>query len=187
MIRNSQIENCESIFVSMRKHNGMRPQDIIILLKIVAKNENNWQNKELANQLYISPSEVTESLNRSAAAGLLDGGDRKSVYKQSLLEFIEHGLHYVFPVKAGSIENGIYTAHSHPVVHKYFKNESEYIWPNAKGKYRGLMIEPLYDKMVPAALEDPTLYAMAALIDIIRIGRVREWKIAIEELKKMIG
>jgi hypothetical protein len=171
----------------MRKHNGMRPQDIIILLKIVSLGEERWQNKDLASQLYISPSEVTESLNRSALAGLLDSTDRKSVYKQSLLEFIEHGLHYVFPVKIGGMENGIYTSHSHPVLHKHFKNEFEYIWPYAKGKYRGLMIEPLYDQMVLAAMEDEKLYAMAALIDVIRVGRVREWKLAMEELKKMVG
>ena len=74
----------------------MRPQDIIILLKIVAVGGDNWQNKDLASQLYISPSEVTESLNRSALAGLLDSADRKSVYKQSLLEFIEHSQEEVF-------------------------------------------------------------------------------------------
>jgi hypothetical protein len=182
----SQIANCGLKPIKMRKHNGMRPQDIIILLKIVSLGGDSWQNKDLARLLYISSSEITESLNRSALAGLLDSNDRKSVYKQSLLEFIEHGLHYVFPVTIGGMENGIYTAHSHPVLHKYFKNEFEYIWPYAKGKVRGLMIEPLYDKMVPAALEDGKLYAMAALLDIVRVGRVREWKIAMEELKKMI-
>ena len=164
----------------------MRPQDIIILLKIVAMRDRAWQNKDLAMQLYISPSEVTESLSRSALAGLIDGNDRKTVYKQSLMEFIEHGLHYVFPVNIGGMENGIYTAHSHPFFKKHFKNELEYVWPDPKGKVRGLSIEPLYNKMVQAAIVDDQLYKMAAMLDIIRVGRVREWKLAVSELKKII-
>ena len=73
----------------MRQHNGMRPQDIVILLKIIAKGDNPWQNKDLAAELYISPSEISESLNRSAMAGLIDADQRKKVYRQSLMEFLE--------------------------------------------------------------------------------------------------
>ncbi len=165
----------------------MRPQDIIILLKIAALDQTPWQNKDLASQLFISASEVTESLNRSVLAGLIDANDRKTIYKQSLMEFIQFGLHYVFPVPIGGMQNGIYTAHSHPFFKKHFKNELEYIWPDAKGKVRGLTIEPLYKEMVKAAQIDEKLYKMAAILDVIRIGRVREWKLAVEELKNMVG
>jgi len=56
----------------MRKHNGMRPQDIVILLKIIALGKGTWQLKDLARQLFISLSEVSESLNSSQLAGLID-------------------------------------------------------------------------------------------------------------------
>ena len=49
----------------MKKHSGMRPQDIVILLKIATYGDNNWYMKDIANDLFISPSEVSESLNRS--------------------------------------------------------------------------------------------------------------------------
>ena len=61
----------------MRKHNGMRPQDVAILLKIVSKDSENWQLAEIANSLRISISETSESLNRSRIAGLIDYNKKK--------------------------------------------------------------------------------------------------------------
>jgi predicted transcriptional regulator len=170
----------------MRKHNGMRPQDIVILLKIVAKKSEVWQMKDLAVELFISAAEVSDSLNRSVMAGLLEGEKKKKVYRKSIMEFIEHGLHYVFPVIPSGMVNGVLTAHSHPFMKKYFQSELEYVWPEPRGTHRGLAIEPLYKEVPKAVLEDAELYKMLALIDVIRVGRVREWSLAIEELKKMI-
>ena len=61
----------------------MRPHDVVILLKIVAKGNASWFNKDLANELYISQSEISESLNRSKIAGLISG-DKKQVFKLDL-------------------------------------------------------------------------------------------------------
>ncbi|MBL7722499.1 MAG: hypothetical protein JNK27_00050 [Chitinophagaceae bacterium] len=171
----------------MRKHNGMRPQDIPILLKILILGEQIWQNKDLASQLYISPSEISESLNRSAMAGLIDADYKKKVYRQSLMEFLEFGLHYVFPAIPEVMVNGIYTAHSHPRLEKEFNKESlPYVWPEPRGQVRGLSIEPLYKEQTKAVRQDEQLYYMLALLDILRVGRVRELKFAISELKKII-
>ena len=169
----------------MRKHNGMRPQDIVILLKIISKGSKPWQYKDLAKELFISPSEVTESLARSALAGLFDNQSRKA-YHMNIMEFIEHGLHYVFPVIPSAMVNGVPTAHSHLFMKKHFKSELEYVWPEPRGKFRGLAIEPLYKEVPKAVWEDADLYKMLALIDVIRVGRVREWELAISELQKMI-
>ena len=88
----------------------MRPQDVAILLKIVSINSENWQLARLANSLRISISEVSESLNRSKIAGLIDY-NKKKVSKQNLLEFLEHGVRYVFPQEPGALTRGIPTAH----------------------------------------------------------------------------
>jgi hypothetical protein len=169
-----------------RQHNGMRPQDIAILLKIIVKTGLPWQNKDLAAELFLSPAEISISLYRSESAGLIDYTNSKSVYRQSLMEFIEHGLRYVFPAIPGTMVNGLYTAHSHPFMKGQFPSEMNYVWPDARGEVRGLAIGPLYKEQVKAAQSDPTLYLMLALIDVIRVGRVREMKVAIEELKKQI-
>ena len=61
----------------MKKHSGMRPHDVVILLKIISKDKEPWFNKDLANELYISQSEVSESLNRSKIAGLFEADKKK--------------------------------------------------------------------------------------------------------------
>ena len=61
----------------MKKHRGMRSQDIVVLLKIGTLGEEKWFVKELAFTLDISQSEISESLNRSQIAGLLSA-DKKS-------------------------------------------------------------------------------------------------------------
>lgn len=169
----------------MRKHNGMRPQDIPILLKIVARDREAWLSRELATELFISQSEVSDSLNRSVIAGLLNAEKRK-VHRQSLMEFIEYGLPYVFPVVPGGLVNGMYTATSHPFMQEHFQTEVHYVWPDSRGKVRGLMVEPLYIKVTAASEIDEAFYKMMALIDVIRIGKPREINVAVKELKKLI-
>jgi hypothetical protein len=48
----------------MKQHNGIRPQDIVILLKISAKGKQNWQMKDLASELSISAGEVCLAMDR---------------------------------------------------------------------------------------------------------------------------
>ena len=170
---------------TMRKHNGMRPQDVAILLKIIALNGQNWQLVGLSNSLRISVSEISESLNRSRIASLIDY-NKKKIHRQNLLEFLEHGVRYVFPQQPGAMVRGIPTAHSHPFMKKNFISEMDYVWPDNKGKVMGLMIEPLYPKQVEAVAEDQEYYKLLALVDVVRVGKVREIKYAINELKRII-
>jgi hypothetical protein len=163
----------------------MRPQDVVILLKIITKKDSPWQNKDLAGELFISSAEVSDSLSRSEVAGLIDAS-KKVVFRQSLMEFLEHGLRYVFPARPGTMANGIYTAHSHPFMQTKFPSEINYVWNDVFGDVRGLIIEPLYKNQVKAAKIDPALYLLLALLDVIRVGRVREVKVAIAELKRQI-
>ena len=60
------------------------------------------------------------------------------------------------------------------------------MWPDARGELRGYSIEPLYKEVLKAVQQDENLYKMLALIDVIRVGRVREFNVAVAELKKMI-
>jgi hypothetical protein len=169
----------------MRKHQGMRPQDIVILLKIIVLGKILWQNKDLANSLHISGSEISESLNRSEIAGLIDY-NKKRVNRQSLFEFLEHGLRYVFPQRPGALITGVPTAHGHPFVKRFFDSDLNYVWPDSMGESRGFTVEPLYANQVKAIREDETLYKLLALLDVIRVGKVREIGIAINELRNIV-
>jgi len=166
----------------MKSHNGMRPHDIVVLLKIISLRDK-WLNKDLSIGLNISQSEISESLNRSAIAGLISP-DKKKVFKGALLKFIEYGLAYVFPAEPGGMERGIPTAHSAPILKDIIVSHEDYVWPYANGKVRGQAIPPLYPNQVYAALQDEKLYSMLALTDSIRVGKVREKDKAIDLLKK---
>jgi len=169
----------------MRKHNGMRPQDIAILLKIIALNKRSWQLLELSASLQISISEISESLNRSRLASLIDY-KKKEVKRQNLMEFLEHGVRYVFPQHPGTMTRGIPTAHSHPFMKQSFISDLDYVWPYDKGNVIGLVIEPFYKKQVEAVFEDEIYYKLLSLVDVIRVGKVREVVYAVNELKKDI-
>jgi len=169
----------------MKQHRGMRSHDIVVLLKISTLANVPWFVKDVAYSLGISQSEVSESLNRSKIAGLLSA-DKKKLMKKNLIDFLEHGLRYVYPVEAASIQRGMATAHSAPPLNQQISFEDSYVWPWANGEQRGQAIEPLHPGVPVACSQDHELYELLALIDAIRLGKVREQQIAIDELKRRI-
>jgi hypothetical protein len=113
--------------------------------------------------------------------------DKKKVFKSALMRFIENGLEFVFPVEPGAIERGIPTAHSAPILKELFLSEENYVWPSPNGKVRGQAIIPLYPNQIKAVLNDERLYNMLALVDSIRVGKVREGEKALELLRQIFG
>ena len=163
----------------------MRPQDILILLKIVSLGEKEWHHHTLAADIGISQSEVTQSLNRSLYAGLIDAS-RKKVMRMALLEFLQCGIAYVFPQQPGAIVRGIATAHSAPPLNKIIQSSEAYVWPSAKGKERGQAIAPLYPSVIEATQRDHKFYELLALVDALRVGKAREKELAKKELEKRL-
>lgn len=147
----------------------MRPQDIVILLKLIIDGGQDIRIKDLSSKLFISASEVCESLNRSTIAGLLDPVN-KEVDKEAFLKFLEFGLPYVFPAQLGPVRQGLYTAHSESSLYLSFSSEDKLVWADEQGKERGQCIIPLYPTVVKAVKKDIILYKTLALCDIIRIG-----------------
>ncbi len=169
----------------MNEHKGMRPQDVAVLLKIVALGAEPWLARDLASALRLSPAEVSNSLKRSALAGLLDATRRK-VAKRNLLDFLESGLPYVFPTRPGGSVRGVPTAHSAAPLAAKFLSDEPYVWPSAKGSAKGQAIQPLYPGAVEASLADAALYQLLALSDALRVGRTRERGEAVKELAKRL-
>lgn len=170
----------------MSEHKGMRPQDVVVLLKILARDDGAWFAKDLAIELGISNAEVSDSLNRSVIAGLI-APDKRTVMKGVLLDFLTHGLPRVFPQLPGPLQRGMPTAHAAPVLAEHIASDTPYVWPHPTGKVRGQSIVPLH-RNVPAACErDPVLYDLLALADALRAGRVRERALALDLLKQRLS
>ena len=163
----------------------MRPQDIVILLKIITKKDSSWMMKDLAYELQISASEVSESLARSAYCGLL-GPDKRRIMKSNLLDFLRYGLKYVFPTQPGALTRGMPTAISAPPLNDLISSVEQFVWPYEKGNIRGSAILPLIPTLPHACSEDPELHELAALTDALRVGKARESTLAYAELEKRI-
>ena len=169
----------------MKKHNGIRKQDILILLKVASLNKADWYLKDIAYQLGISQSEASESVNRSSISGLMSA-DKKRVMKNIFLEFLQYGLPYVFPIRPEGISIGIPTAHSAEPLKSIIQSNEIFIWPWENGKIRGQSIEPLYHSVPKIAFEDKQMHELLALVDALRVGKTREKNYAIQELTKKI-
>lgn len=170
----------------MKKHNGMRPHDIVILLKMITLGGKKISIEEMADCLNTSISEVSRAMDRNVIADLVSS-DKARVNKLALRDFLIYGLKYVFPPQLGSSTRGVPTAHSAPPVNQYISEGNEnYVWKYYKGTKRGSSIEPLYPK-VPIIVEGQLeLYELLAIADTFRIGKRREIDIATKELDKRL-
>jgi hypothetical protein len=170
----------------MKRHNGMRPQDIVVLMKILSLKERDWTYADIAKDIHISSSEVFEALERCRLAKLVDES-KKTIYRLALKEFLLYGLKYVFPVEPGPVVRGIPTAHSAPPIsEKIVAGNDVFVWEYKMGTFRGQSIEPLYKTVPEIVNSDNELYELLVIIDTIRVGRTRGISIAIEELNKRL-
>ncbi|WP_263356935.1 hypothetical protein [Acidicapsa ligni] len=164
--------------------------DIMLLLKLSRQKELRVPSVKLAAELFLPPSEVSESLTRCTVAGLLYKSDiEKRVNRAGLLEFLAHGFRYVFPAERGSLTRGIPTGIAAEPLKSHFLDSGEPppVWPYAEGTVRGIALIPLHKQVPKAALQDPELYEMLALLDAIRGDRVRERKLAVEKLTSRLN
>lgn len=171
----------------MREYHGLRPQDILVLLKLLASQGREWRQVDLAQELGLSQYEISAALTRAEYSGFLDRA-KKRLNKSALEEFLLHGLKYVYPAKPGPVCRGVPTSHSAPPISKQIVSEphDQYVWPHDLGDIRGQGIPPLYESAPEAARKDPKLHELLALVDALRVGRARERQIAADELKQRL-
>jgi DNA-binding Lrp family transcriptional regulator len=146
---------------------ALKPQDVLVLLKLAVMNGGDRTYPGLAAALGLSPSEVHASVRRAQRLGLIDA-DRRPI-RAALLELLIHGVKYVFAVE---IEAG---------------DDPPPVWPDPEGTVRGEELKPLYRSAVKAARNDSKLYQCLALVDAIRGGRARERQLAEKHLRRLLG
>lgn len=166
----------------------LKQQDILVLLKIVTYKDAPFAMKDVAAALKISPSQVTESLERCRCCGLIDSTKQK-VQKLALLELLVHGIKYVFPITPGGRVRGIPTAHYvSPMKEQIVASDNDMlVWPYPRGNHKGFSITPLYRTVPDIVQNDEELYQLLAIVDCLRIGRRREVELAKDELEKRLA
>jgi hypothetical protein len=167
---------------------NLKPQDIYILLKLVALGENQWSYASVAGDLFMSASEVHAGIKRAVAARLMHSQGGRPL-KKSLEEFLIHGVKYDALPDHGGLTRGVPTGYAAPPLKGIISqpNEPPPVWPDPEGDTRGYEFSPLYKTVPKAAVKDKTLYELLAIVDAIRDGRAREREIVIEELKARLG
>ena len=170
----------------------LKSQDCAILLKLLAHYGKHYTQRQLAEELQISLAEINAGIKRLLEAGLLrlEKNKHPLPVRKAAIEFLTHGLKYIFPGSLGSYTRGTATAIGAPV----FKNKVVLgddplpVWPDAHGSSKGLALEPIHASL-PSALHDhpdPEFYELLALTDAIRQGRAREKKIAIQLIQEKL-
>lgn len=167
----------------------LKPQDVMVVLKLLSYKGARPPISVIAADLGLSPSEVHAGLKRLQRARLLHSSHMQE--KPNLLaleEFLLHGLKYTFPAEHGQVTRGVPTAYAALPLKRHIASSDELppVWPWSEGETRGTAFEPLYKTAPAAALRDPLLYELLALVDAIRDGRTRERKIAGRELLKRL-
>ena len=141
---------------------------------------------QMGLELSISPSEVHAALRRLVVSRLvLDEAGATRLLLEPIQEFLVHGAKYMFPAKRGGVTRGVLTSYAAPPLSRQSSaagSELPPVWPFSEGKHRGVAMEPLYKTVPLAALRDPFLYELLALVDALREDRARERKIAEREL-----
>lgn len=164
----------------------LKPQDIIVLLKVLLLDQD-WTYQKLAKELKMSSSEVHAALKRCEVSKLYRR-EPKRVLRGALAEFLIHGIRYAFPATPGARVIGIPTAHSaEPLKSSLVVRENDiYVWKSNLGNIKGQEIKPLYSCVPEAVSEDTKFYQLLTIVDGLRVGRARERELAAAELNRSL-
>ena len=166
----------------------LKPLDLLVVLKLWVGRGKAWTYQPLADELGLSLATLHASVKRARMAGLLVGPGLPVPPAPPLREFLVHGARYAFPVQMGQPSRGIPTAHAARPLQEHMlpSDEAPPVWAHPKGKMRGISVEPLHPAAPGAALKDPGLYELLALLDAIRIGRARERQLAAKLIEEIV-
>ena len=146
------------------KQLSLKPQDLVVTLKLSLARDEPSPFAKLANELSMSASEVHAAVKRAELSRLVGRTDARLVVNRSALrEFVLHGVRYAFPPILGSLTRGMPTgAASAPLAASFEQSGTlAHVWPDAHGAIRGLSLCPLYPSVPEAARLDPLLWRMS--------------------------
>ncbi|MEX2444156.1 MAG: hypothetical protein WD492_11145 [Alkalispirochaeta sp.] len=127
----------------------LKPQDVVVLLKLVGIGDRRWTYSGLARELGMSASEVHGAIDRAQTARLY-ADVLRTVMHPNLLEFLVHGVRYAFPVQLGPPVWGMPTAHAALPLNRVIVADEPLppVWEAADGTTQGISVTPLYRSVI---------------------------------------
>jgi DNA-binding Lrp family transcriptional regulator len=167
------------------KQFSLRPIDVGVALGLIEYPNASYQ--QLHELLGISCSTAHEAVGRLREAGLVRQ-DECVVMRANLLEFLEYGVRYAFPASLGAPAKGVPTSHAGPALADAIGTLDAVVWPSANGSSIGQTVSPLLPKAAELPVRSPKVYALLTLVDALRVGRIRERRLAVAKLRtRMYG
>lgn len=164
----------------------LKPQDVAVSLLLALYPDKRRTYVGVAKRLGLSASESHEATTRARKARLVRRSEEEIAGRpllkartNDLLEFLIHGIRYVFVPDRGPLTRGMPTAHAASPLSQHVRtSDTVPVWPDPSGTVRGESFQPLYAGAVIAARNDPRMYEVLALVDALRAGRPRERELA---------
>jgi DNA-binding MarR family transcriptional regulator len=154
---------------------------------------------DLALSLHKGKGDVSRSINRLLKLGLV--GERRpkngdpvsanrkfySLQRSAISDLLCYGIRLMFGPERLGVGRGVPTGWSCPYIKSAMNPpEMPLVWAMPGGDVRGELLEPIYTQAPQAAQRDDELYALLALIDVLRTGKPRELAHAKEALANKI-
>ena len=159
----------------------LKPQDLVVALKLHVSEPANLPYARLGSALCISQFEAHAAVQRLLAARLVTRiANRTRPVIASLKTFLINGAVYAYPAVHGEVTIGVPTAQAVAPLKDLVVGVSELppVWPDAQGEVRGQALMPSYPTVPRAVQTDPALWELLALFDALRIGQARERNLA---------
>lgn len=167
------------------KQPALKPQDLLVSLKVAVQSDHQFTYAELASELFMSVSEVHAAVKRAEMSRFLSRSSTElRAIRSSLQEFLLHGIQYTFPAISGPLTRGMPTGFAGPVLKEHFMNADGLppVWPAPEGEARGTSLQPIYHSVPEACRVDHKLYEILTLVDALRGGSARERELSASKL-----
>jgi DNA-binding Lrp family transcriptional regulator len=170
----------------MRNNRVLKPQDIVVLAKLVT--DEVWPTqKDIANALELSQSEISHSLKTLELVGLINIF-QKRINKLAVQEFIVHAVKFFYPPEKHGIGRGIKVGPSYSYFSKkVHSDEFDYVWPDPDGESKGVIVSPLISRLSKTIKANEKLFLLLNIIEVFRgLGGVRHQQVAQKALKEIL-
>lgn len=176
--------------VHLMRQISLKPQDVVASVWLACTDDPiGFSFARFSQALAISTSEAHAAVQRCMLCGLInkDFGELQP-NRSAIMEFVTHGIRYVYPPIFGQIAQGMRTSAFTGPLETHFPTSDTppIVWPDPEGTDRGMSLCPLYPSIPTAAKRNPRFYEVAAILDAIRAGSAREREIARSELQGYI-
>ena len=164
----------------------LKPIDLYVLIGLLAATPDpDWTQAVLAAKLGIPQPAMTRALQRLGQAGLWDRAERRAD-TSGAEEILVHAARFLVPPRLGPVVRGLPTAYGAPPLADAFVALLPLVWPDDDGTATGPSLAPIHPAAPAAARRDGRLYELLALVDALRVGRVRERSLAAAALRDRI-